>query len=97
MSSMGAKPEASSSEGNRIDVNCGLASLRVNRGVPHSGQKLRVASLPLFARTEYVLAVPIVSRSLLATTTPDANGAPLERWQSRQWQFSMATGALAHR
>jgi hypothetical protein len=30
-------------------------------------------------------------------TTPEANAAPLERWQSRQWQLSMAMGALAHR
>jgi hypothetical protein len=96
MSSAGANPEGSSSEGNRMDMNCGLASLRVNRGVPHSGQKLRVASLPLLARTEYALAVPMISRSLLATTTPDAKGAPLERWQSRQWQFSMAVRPLLH-
>jgi hypothetical protein len=31
------------------------------------------------------------------TTTPDAKGAPLERWQSLQWQFNIAMGALAHR
>ena len=97
MSSTGAKPEASSSEGKRIDVNCGLFSLCVNRGVPHSGQKLRVACLPLLARTVYAFAVPVTSRSLLATTTPDAKGAPLERWQSLQWQFNIAMGALAHR
>lgn len=30
------------------------------------------------------------------TTTPDANGAPLDSWQSRQWQFSIARGALTH-
>ncbi|MDB5900707.1 MAG: hypothetical protein JWP41_4309 [Ramlibacter sp.] len=96
MSSIGANPEASSSEGNRMDVNCPLASLCVNRGVPHSGQKLRVASLPLLPRTEYALGAPLISRSELKMTTPDAKGAPLERWQSLQWQFSMATGALAH-
>jgi hypothetical protein len=96
MSSKGLNPDESSSEGNRIDVNCALASLWVNRGVPHSEQTLRVASLPLRARTEYAFGVPVISKSLLATTTPDANGAPLERWQSRQWQFNMAIGALAH-
>ena len=96
MSSAGAKPEESSSEGKRIDVNCGLTSLRVNRGVPHSGQKLRVANLPLLARTGYAFEVPVISRSLLATTTPEAKGAPLERWQSLQWQFSIARGALVH-
>ncbi len=30
------------------------------------------------------------------TTTPEANGEPLESWQSLQWQLSMAMGALAH-
>lgn len=78
MSSAGAKPEESLSEGKRIDVKCGFSSLWVNRGVPHSGQKLRVANLPLLPRTEYALEVPVISRSLLATTTPDAKGAPLE-------------------
>ena len=74
-------------------MNPGFASLHVNKGVPQSAQKLRVARPPLLARTEYVLGVPVTSRSLVMTTTPDAKGAPLERWQSRQWQFSMATGA----
>jgi hypothetical protein len=27
--------------------------------------------------------------------TPEANGAPLERWQSKQWQLSVAMGAAA--
>lgn len=38
MSSIGAKSDTPSSEGNLIDVNCGFASLRVNSGVPHSPQ-----------------------------------------------------------
>ncbi len=38
--------------------------------------------------------MPVTRRSALWTTTPEANGAPLERWQSLQWQLSMATGAL---
>src|SRR5882757_4689964 len=37
-----------------MDLNSGAASPRVNRGAPHSGQKLRVARLPLPARTECV-------------------------------------------
>ena len=78
MSSIGANVEASSSEGNRMDVNCELASLRVNRGLPHSGQKLRVVNLPLQPRTEYAFGVPETSRSALITTTPEANGAPLD-------------------
>lgn len=97
MSSIGANADASSSEGNRIDVNCGLASLRVNRGLPQPPQKLRVVDWPLLPRTEWVLGVPLTWRSSLMATTPDANAAPLERWQSRQWQLSMAMGALAHR
>lgn len=60
MSSIGANAEQSSSDGNRTDVNCGLASLCVNKGVPQSAQKLRFAGLPLLARTEYVLAVPLI-------------------------------------
>ena len=31
------------------------------------------------------------------TTTPEAKGAPLARWQSLQWQFNIAMGALAQR
>jgi len=62
--------------------------------VPQSPQKLRVVILPLLARTVWVLGVPRISRSELRATTPDAKGAPLDAWQSRQWQFSMATGAL---
>lgn len=77
-------------------MNCGLAAPRVNKGVPHSAQKLRVVHSPLLPGTEWVLGVPLISRSAVMATTPDANGAPLERWQSRQWQFSMAMGALVH-
>jgi hypothetical protein len=72
MSSMGANPEGSSSDGNRIDVNSGLDSLRVNRGVPHPGQKLRVDKRPLPARTEYDFGTPLTWRSFVMTTTPDA-------------------------
>jgi hypothetical protein len=97
MSSIGANAEASSSDGNRIDVNCEFSSLCVKSGVPQSPQKLRVVILPLLARTEWVFGAPKISRSELVTTTPDANGAPLDRWQSPQWQFNMAMGVLAHR
>lgn len=97
MSSMGAKPDPSASDGKRIDVNCAFASLRVNSGVPHSPQKVRVVVLPLLARTEWLLGAPDTWSSAVATTTPEANGAPLDNWQSRQWQFNMAIGGLAHR
>ena len=96
MSSIGANAEASSSEGNRIDVNCGFASLRVNSGVPQSPQKPRVVIFPLPAGTAYAFGLPRISRSALMTMTPDAKAAPLERWQSLQWQFNIAMGALAH-
>jgi hypothetical protein len=60
MSSIGLKFDVSSSEGKRIDVNCGLASLCVNKGVPQSGQKLRVARPPLLARTAWVFGLPLI-------------------------------------
>ena len=60
-------------------MNPGLASPRVNKGEPHSGQKLRVATRPLLAWTEYVLGVPVISMPESATMKPEANGAPLER------------------
>ncbi|CAM2156456.1 conserved protein of unknown function [Pararobbsia alpina] len=66
----------------------------MNKGEPQSGQKLRTASLPLLARTECVFGVPAIVMSDTRTMKPDAKGAPLERWQSRQWQFNVATGAL---
>src|SRR6185312_16676800 len=95
ISSMGWNPDGSSSVGKRMDMKSD-ASLRANRGVPQSGQKPRVARLPLPARTEYVFGVPTISVSAIRTMTPEAKGAPLERWQSRQWQLSIATGTHAH-
>jgi hypothetical protein len=77
MSSIGLNYDESSNEGNRIDVNCEYASLCVNRGVPQSAQKLRVAT-PLLALTPYVFGVPLISRSAVMTTIPDAKGAPLD-------------------
>jgi hypothetical protein len=50
----------------------------VNKGTPQSAQKLRVARLPLPARTEYVFGVPVIIVSATKTMTPDAKGAPLE-------------------
>jgi hypothetical protein len=67
-----------------MDITPGAVSLRANRGAPQSQQKLRVASLPLPARTEYVFGVPVISVSDTRTTAPEAKGAPLESWQSRQ-------------
>lgn len=76
-----------------MDITSGAASPWVNRGEPQLEQKLRVARLPLPARTEYVFGVPVIVTSDTRTMKPEAKGAPLERWQSRQWQFSVATGA----
>src|ERR1700727_1375688 len=96
MSSIGGKSESSSSVGKRMDIESGEASPGVNRGAPQSEQKVRVARLPLPARTECVFGVPVISTSDVRTINPEAKGAPLERWQSRQWQLSIATGARAH-
>ena len=52
MSSIGLKFEESSNVVKRIDMTPGASSPRVNKGEPHSEQKLRVARLPLPARTE---------------------------------------------
>jgi hypothetical protein len=79
-----------------MDIIAGAVSPRVNRGEPQSEQKLRVASLPLPARTEYDFGVPVIVMSDTRTMKPEAKGAPLERWQSRQWQLSVATGARKH-
>lgn len=77
-------------------MNSGIASPVVNKGLPQVPQKLRVARRPLDARTEYSRGEPLMSTEPFGTTTPEANGAPLDCWQSRQWQFSMANGSLEH-
>ena len=77
-------------------MNSGATSPPVNRGEPQSGQKLRVASAPLPALTENVFGVPVISKSDTREMKPEAKGAPLDRWQSLQWQLSIATGAPAH-
>ena len=46
-----------------MDITPGATWPRVNRGEPQSEQKLRVARLPLPARTEYVLGVPVIAMS----------------------------------
>lgn len=79
-----------------MDITSGAVSPRVNRGQPQSEQKLRVARLPLPARIEYVFGVPVIVISDTRTMKPEAKGAPLERWQSRQWQLRVATGAREH-
>lgn len=79
-----------------MDITSGAVSPRANKGEPQSEQKLRVASLPLLARTEYVFGVPVIVTSDTRTMKPEAKGAPLERWQSRQWQLSVATGGCKH-
>lgn len=76
-----------------MDINPFAASLRAKSGEPQSEQKLRTVELPLLPRAAWVAGVPVTFRSAADTTTPDAKGAPLERWQSRQWQLIIATGA----
>ncbi len=79
-----------------MDITPGATWPLVNRGEPQSEQKLRVAKLPLPARTKYVLGIPVIAMSDTRTMKPEAKGAPLERWQSRQWQLSIATGPCEH-
>ena len=96
MSNIGLNSDGLSSVEKRMDMTSGATSPRVNRGEPQPEQKLRVASLPLPARTEYVVGVPVICTSDTETMKPEAKGAPLERWQSKQWQLSIAIGARAH-
>ncbi|WP_233518910.1 hypothetical protein [Paraburkholderia xenovorans] len=51
--------------------------------------------MPLPARTEHILGVPVIVMSDTRTMKPEAKGAP-ERWQSWQWQLRDATGAREH-
>ena len=67
-----------------MDVKSGIASPVVNKGLPQFEQKLRVVGKPLDARTEYSFGEPVTLMDFVETTTPDANGAPLDSWQSRQ-------------
>lgn len=96
ISSAGLNQEASSRVGKRMDMNSETASPQVKSGVPHSAQKLRVVSPPVLPYTMYVLGAPETSVAETATTMPDAKGAPLERWQSWQWQLSIAMGCSLH-
>jgi hypothetical protein len=96
MSSIGRKSLGSSRVVNLMDMTSGAASPLVNNGLPQVEQKVRVAKAPLEARTEWEAGEPVTTTALVETITPEANGAPLERWQSRQWQLSMARGALEH-
>ena len=84
MSSSGEKLLWLSNVVKRMDVKSGIASPVVNKGLPQFEQKLRVVWTPLDARTECSLGEPVTSMDLVETTIPDANGAPLESWQSRQ-------------
>lgn len=93
MSTIGLNPDGSSREVKRMDIRSGTNSPRVKRGAPHSVQKLRVVEPPLLPRTENVPGEPEICVSATRTTTPEANAAPLDCWQSRQWQLSIATGS----
>jgi hypothetical protein len=42
-----------------MDVNSALNSPRVNKGVPHTKQKMRVVRPPLLPRTAYAFGVPL--------------------------------------
>jgi len=84
MSIAGEKSLWSSNVVKRMDVKSGIASPVVNKGLPQFEQKLRVVCEPLEALTEYSFGEPVTLMDLVDTTTPDANGAPLDSWQSLQ-------------
>ncbi len=52
--------------------------------VPHAGQKPRRATEPLSPVVSNQRTSPLTVMAAFATMKPDANGAPLIRWQSRQ-------------
>jgi len=78
MSKAGRKSLASSKLVKRMEVKSGMVSSLVNKGLPQSEQKLRVVSAPLEARTVWFFGAPVTLMDLVATTTPEANGAPLD-------------------
>ena len=78
MSSAGRKPLLSSRLLKRMDMKSGLASPVVNKGLPQWAQKLRVTRRPLDTRTAYSCGEPVTSTDARGTTTPEANGAPLD-------------------
>lgn len=96
ISIIGRKPSGSSRVVNLMDMTSGATSPFVKSGLPQVEQKVRVVAAPLEARTAWDAGEPVTTTALVETMTPEANGAPLERWQSRQWQLSMARGALSH-
>jgi hypothetical protein len=97
MSSIGLNTDGSSSDGKRMDMNPFAAALCAKSGEPHLGQKLRTVEFPLLPRTAWVVTAPVTFTSEAFTTTPEANGAPLDCWQSRQWQLIIAMGVPAQR
>jgi hypothetical protein len=84
MSNIGWNSDGLLSVAKRMDMTSGATSPCVNRGEPQLEQKLRIARLPLRAQTEYAFGVPVIEMSDSRTIKPEAKGAPLERWQSRQ-------------
>jgi hypothetical protein len=67
------------------------------RGVPHSSQKARVISFPESAFATYCLGVPRINlNSVAGMRTAATCGAPLWRWQSRQWHCSENCGSSPH-
>ena len=79
-----------------MEVQSGIAWPVANKGLPQVEQKRRVVRSPLDAWTQWVAGEPVTLRDCLGTTTPQAKGALLECWQSRQWQLSIASGSLEH-
>lgn len=68
----------------------GLCWLRKLIGVPHRAQKCRSAC----AEEAYARGSPAVMVRRSAAKVAHATiGAPLARWQMRQWQYPQSTGS----
>jgi hypothetical protein len=66
-------------------------------GHPHSGQKPRLAMLPLSAVVLWYFGSPFVIRNAApGTNSADAYALPLALWQSLQWQLSAIMGSAEH-
>ncbi len=73
------------------------ADVDANSGAPHSPQNARRATCPLSAVVSKYRGSPDVSRKAARlTASVGAYPPPPTRWQSRQWQLTIASGAAEH-
>jgi hypothetical protein len=97
MSAIGANQLGSSRLATLSTTTSGMRELPATSGEPHSGQNPRRAVCPASPRTTWYLGSPFRrAKAAAGTATTEDAPPPLARWQSRQWQFSIATGAAEH-